>query len=136
MTLALLASLAAAVLPLQTHAQRRLEEQELRQALRALRTAIDVYKDNVDAGRLESKPGDSGYPPELAALAKPLTDRSTSTPRKWQLMRRIPRDPMCHCPDRPAEATWAIETDNTENMYDVRSRSTLPGLNGAPYDQW
>ena len=67
---AIVATLATAVMPLREIAVKREKEQELRLALRQIRTAIDAYKQAADEGRVEKKADEVGYPRKLEDLAK------------------------------------------------------------------
>src|SRR5215470_5014887 len=67
---AIVAILAVGLVPLAQLANQRSKEQELRAALREIRTAIDAYKQATDEGRVAKKADESGYPPSLEVLAK------------------------------------------------------------------
>ena len=62
---AIMAILATAALPLRELMVKREKEQELRVALRQIRTAIDAYKQASDEGRITKKADESGYPHRL-----------------------------------------------------------------------
>ncbi|NMP29385.1 type II secretion system protein [Rahnella sp. SAP-1] len=145
-TLALLATLAAAALPTVEKYSQRKKEQELQLALRQIRTAIDRYYQVAQEGRLGSEKAidDSGYPKELSLLEKGVVDVTSPHGAKIYFLRRIPRDPMCDCEGRSNEETWRIRSSKSEpgnydrgkDVYDVASGSTQTGLNGVPYAQW
>ena len=59
----IMAVLATAALPLRELMVKREKEQELRVALRQIRSAIDAYKQATDEGRITKKADESGYPP-------------------------------------------------------------------------
>src|SRR3970040_904684 len=68
--------LAAAVLPLTKVTIQRQREIELHRVLREMRTAIDEYKDAVDAGLIggvDVRVGSEGYPPDLETLVEGVT---------------------------------------------------------------
>ncbi|RXZ43207.1 type II secretion system protein [Crenobacter cavernae] len=144
MALTLLALLASAAFPLVELNARRNREAELRSALRQIRTAIDAYKRASDEGRIARSPEASGYPAELALLAKGVTDQTDLKGRKLYFLRRVPADPMCECPGTPPEATWQLRSyasppDSPSagaDVFDVMSRSRRDGLNGVPYKDW
>jgi len=69
-TLAILAVLASAVVPLAELAVTRSKEQELRVALRQIRSGLDEYKRAVDEGRVAKKADESGYPPTLGRATR------------------------------------------------------------------
>ena len=61
-TLAIVGVLASVALPIAELAVQRSHEQELRHALRRIRTALDAYKDAVDRGRVAGPADASGNP--------------------------------------------------------------------------
>lgn len=143
--LAILATLAGAVLPMaQTVAQRQ-REQALSQALGAIRQALDDYKRAGDEGRIARAAGASGYPPSLDVLVTGIPDlRDPQRRRRLVFLRRLPRDPMFPDGSTPAEATWgkrSYDSDDSDpregaDVFDVYSLSRRNGLNGVPYARW
>ena len=67
---AIVGILAAAALPLNELVVQRAKEQDLRRALRDIRTAIDAHKQASDEGRIVKKTGESGYPKKLEELGR------------------------------------------------------------------
>lgn len=143
-TLAVLAVLATISIPVAQTMVQRNKEQELRLALRELRTAIDAYKKAGDEGRIRRAANESGYPRSLQVLVEGEEDQRDPKRRKIYFLRRIPRDPMHPQIDAAAADTWAkrayaSEPDNPregEDIYDVFSTSPVIGLNGVPYQKW
>ncbi|MFD0668898.1 type II secretion system protein [Ramlibacter sp. MAHUQ-53] len=143
-TLAILAVLALQVVPLAQVQVQRTREQELRLALRELRAALDAYKRASDEGRIRRDIGSSGYPPSLQALADGVEDQRDPKRRTLHFLRRVPRDPFHDDPSVDAAATWALrayasdpdDPQPGDDVYDVRTRSRLTGLNGVPLAQW
>jgi general secretion pathway protein G len=143
-TLAIISVLASIVYPMTELRQQRQREQELRIALREVRSALDAYKQAGDEGRISRGPTDSGYPKTLQALVEGVPDLKDPARRKLYFLRRVPRDPMFPDPDVPAHLTWlqrsyASTPDRpTEgaDVFDVFSKSDEVGLNGIPYKEW
>lgn len=142
-TMAILAVLAAAALPMSEHAIRRRQELELREALRTIRSAIDVWKDDFDRAVAEKKLipeiNDTGYPESLEQLVKG-SDWGGLYPYKRKYLRRIPVDPF----DR-YELGWGLRAyrDPPDSMfyggkdvYDVYSQSEGIALDGTSYGSW
>jgi general secretion pathway protein G len=143
-TLAILAALAAIVLPVAQIARQRTQEQELRLALREIRNALDAYKRAGDEGRIQRQGTSSGYPARLEILVDGVADARNPKQAKIRFLRQLPRDPFFPDPAVDAATTWAkrsyaSEADapkEGEDIFDVFSRSQKIGLNGVPYAQW
>jgi general secretion pathway protein G len=143
---AIVAILASAAMPLREIAIKREKEQELRLALRQVRTAIDVYKQAADEGMVEKKADESGYPRKLEDLVKGVPNIKDPKKNMIYFLRRLPRDPMFADTDLevPDADTWGKRSyesppDNPEegdDVFDIYSRSERIGLNGKPYNLW
>ncbi len=141
---AILGILATGLLPLAQLAAQRGKEQELRTALRTLRTGIDAYKKAADEGRIEKKADASGYPSELSVLVEGVKDARSTDGKVIYFLRRIPRDPFFDDASVPAEKTWGLRSYESppddpregDDVFDVHSQSQKIGLNGVPYRQW
>lgn len=135
--------LASAAMPLAALHKRRTQEAELRENLRTLRRAIDQYKHAWDAGRIEKRSGETGYPPSLQTLVSGVDDVTSPNGAKIYFLRRLPRDPMAPR-DAGPEQTWGVRSYSSPpdaplagaDVYDVYSHSNGVGLDGIPYREW
>jgi general secretion pathway protein G len=143
-TLAILSVLALVAVPVAEVSLQRTKEQELRIALRDIRTAIDAYKRAVDEGRVIRTLNSTTYPKNLTLLVEGVDDARDPKKSKIYFIRRIPRDPFHPNPDTPDAETWGLRSYASppedpqagDDVYDVVSQSTKTGLNGVPYRQW
>jgi general secretion pathway protein G len=143
-TLAIISVLASIVYPFAELKQQRQREQELRVALREIRSALDAYKQAGDEGRIRRNPGDSGYPKSLQQLVEGVEDQRDPARRRLYFLRRVPRDPMFPDSSVPAHLTWlqrsyasaADRPAEGDDVFDVFSKSDRMGLNGIPYKEW
>jgi len=153
---AIMAVLASSAMPLQELIVKREKEQELRVALRQIRSAIDAYKQAVDDGRIEIKEDESGYPPKLDDLYMGVADikdtgSGESTGTKYiYFLRRLPRDPTFKDMDvAGVETTSAADTwgkrsyesgpenpQEGKDVFDIYSLSEATALNGSLYKDW
>ena len=134
--------IASAAMPLARVTVQRQREAELRRALREMRTAIDRYKDSVDAGLIggiDVQAGSEGYPNDLDVLVEGVRPVNDASGRKLRFLRRIPIDPMTgkaewgkrSYQDAPDALSWG-----GQNVYDVRSLSEGTALDGTLYKDW
>jgi general secretion pathway protein G len=143
-TLAILAALASLVVPVAQLQTQRVKEQQLRLALRDIRTAIDAYKKAGDEGRIKRELNSSGYPKTLDILVDGVDDQRDPNRKKLYFLRQVPRDPFYDDSDATETETWtkrsyssdANEPVEGDDVYDVRSKSVLTGLNGVPLKRW
>jgi len=143
-TVAIVGLLATAAAPLAELGYRRAKEQDLRLALRELRTAVDAYKAAADQGRIMTEVGASGYPPSLDVLVTGVEDARNPDGAKIYFLRRVPRDPFF--PDAAATpaTTWGLRSYESppedprpgDDVFDVHSLSAGTGINGVPYREW
>ncbi len=144
MTLAIMGVLAMVTVPMAQVAVQRDREHDLRLALAEIRQGLDAYKRAADAGRIEVKVGESGYPKRLNALVEGVPDQRNPSRQPIYFLRALPRDPLHPDPNTPADQTWALRSHASppdapaegDDVFDVRSRSEATGLNGVPYRKW
>ncbi|WP_007373504.1 type II secretion system protein [Kosakonia radicincitans] len=143
-SLALLATLASAAIPIYQRQEQQRNEEELRVALRDIRSAIDRYGQLVEEGIIEKDADMTNWPAWLDLLVDGVVNKKSPNKEKIYLLRRIPRDPFCDCDGRKNTETWRVrastqapgETTGGKDVWDVSSTSSQPGLNGIPYAQW
>ncbi len=134
-TVAILAILASAAVPLARFQAQRVKERELRYDLWQMRDAIDHYKDAADKHAFQIKLDSQGYPPDLDTLVKGVDAQG----KKLKFLRRIPVDPMT------GKAEWTLRSMQDDansdswggqNVFDVASKSQQTGLDGTKYSDW
>lgn len=144
-TVAIIGILVSVAVPFAELSVKRAKEQELRHALRQIRTALDDYKKAADEGRVQKKADQSGYPPTLEVLVDGVKDaRKPDEEAKIYFLRRIPRDPFHEAGDVAPAETWGKRSYRSppdqpeagEDVYDVYSQSEEVGINGVPYKEW
>lgn len=143
-TVAIVAVLSMAALPMAELTVKRGKEQDLQTALRQIRGALDAYRQAVEEGHILAKVGSSGYPATLEELVMGVDDASSPVPRKIYFLRRLPRDPFSSDPHQPPTDTWGIrsyassanEPQPGEDVFDVYSMAPGVGINGIPYREW
>jgi len=134
-TVAIVAILASAALPVARFQARRERERELRRDLWEMRDAIDRYKDAADRGGIQTKADSLGYPPDLQTLV----DGVAVQEKKVRFLRAIPLDPMTKTND------WGLRSNQDDadssswggqNVFDVYTKSDAAGLDGTKYNTW
>jgi general secretion pathway protein G len=134
-TVAILALLATAAVPIARFDLKRQKERELRYDLWQMRDAIDKYKDAADRNAFQTKVDSFGYPPDLDTLVKGVDVQG----KKVKFLRRIPIDPMT------GKADWGMRSMQDEpdsdsfggqNVFDVYSKSQGTALDGTKYSTW
>lgn len=155
-TMTIVVILASVAMPLSKVSTKRVQEIELRQHLRTMRSAIDMFKlewnRDGDAligpvcvkNKLTCKEVTSpyGYPKSLDMLlgvkltGEEATVRGTTVRR---YLRVLPADPLTGKPDwvlrcykdQPKPSGWC-----GEDVYDVMTRSEAAALDGTKYQDW
>ena len=140
---AVMALLATIAVPLTEIHRKRGQEEELRRALREIRTGLDTHKKLVDQGRVARPIDGSEFPASLDVLVNGVQDMQSKTGARIFILRQLPRDPFAS-PEVPAAETWSLRSyesppDNPRpgrDVFDVRSKALGVGLNGVPYTKW
>jgi general secretion pathway protein G len=143
-TLSLLGLMAMLAAPLAEMTVQRSREQDLRLALREIRTALDRYRLASEQGLIERRVGDSGYPPDLEVLVSGVPNIKSPSRDRLYFLRRVPRDPFAPVELEPASATWGLRSYASgpdspsagSDVFDVFSRSPETGANGVAYRDW
>jgi general secretion pathway protein G len=134
-TVAILAIIASAAVPLARFQAKREKERELRYDLWQMRDAIDKYKDAADKHAFITKLDSGGYPPDLDTLVNGVDAQG----KKLRFLRRIPVDPMT------GKAEWTLRSMQDDpnsdswggqNLFDVASKSQGIALDGTKYSDW
>lgn len=134
-TVAIVAILASAAVPIARFQVKREKERELRRDLWEMRDAIDRYKDAADKGAMQVKADSLGYPPDLQTLV----DGVDIQDKKVRFLRRIPVDPMTGNTDwglRSNQDDPESDSFGGQNVFDVHSKSDGTALDGTKYSTW
>ena len=136
----ILAVLSTLALPLASLKIRTERQRDLRYALTTMRTAIDKYKDNCDAGFFgPPKIGSNCYPESLDVLVAGMKLAQDPNGTKLKFLRRIPRDPftnkfewgMRSTEDDPKSKSWGGQA-----VFEVFTKSEEKAPDGTPYSEW
>ena len=134
-TVAILAILASAAIPITRFEKKREKERELRYDLWTMRAAIDRYKDAADRNAFQIKVDSGGYPPDLQTLVDGVDVQG----KKVKFLRHIPVDPMTG-KDEWGERSMQDDPDSTsfggQSLFDVYSKSDGTALDGTKYSTW
>jgi general secretion pathway protein G len=143
-TVAIVAVLASAAMPLNELTHKRAKEHDLRRALREIRAGIDAYKQASDEGRILKRIGESGFPKRLEELAEGIEDEKSPKRERIYFLRRIPRDPFAADAVQAAAETWGKRAYSSppddprdgEDVFDVYTLAAGKGINGRLYREW
>ncbi|MEO6817869.1 MAG: type II secretion system protein [Edaphobacter sp.] len=134
-TVAIVAILASAAIPIARFQVKRAKERELRSDLWEIRAAIDHYYDAAMKGGIQTKVDSMNYPPDLQTLVSGVDIQD----KKVKFLRSIPVDPMTNSTD------WGLrsnqdDADSTsfggQNVFDVYTKSDGTALDGTKYNTW
>jgi general secretion pathway protein G len=134
-TVAILAVLASAAVPIARFQVKRQKERELRYDLWMMRDAIDKYKDAADRGAFQTKVDSQNYPPDLQTLVDGVDIQG----KKVKFLRRIPVDPMIGGTEwglRSMQDDPKSDSFGGQSVFDVYSKSPGTGLDGTKYTDW
>lgn len=134
-TVAILAILASAAVPVARFQVKRQKEHELRYDLWQMRTAIDHYKDAADKGLFQIKLDSQGYPPDLDTLVTGVDIQG----KKVRFLRRVPVDPMTNSTDwgmRSMQDDPDSDSWGGQSVFDVYTKSDGTALDGTKYKDW
>jgi general secretion pathway protein G len=134
-TVAILAILATAAVPIARFKVKREKERELRRDLWEMRDAIDHYKDAADRGAFQTKVDSQNYPPDLETLVNGVDVQG----KKVKFLRRIPADPMTGSSDwglRSMKDDPTSDSYSGDSVFDVHSKSPGTALDGTKYSDW
>lgn len=146
-TVAIVAVLASAAMPMLKMTVQRSKENELRANLRQIREAIDAYKKAADDGRIKKEIDANGYPPNLEILVNGVVNEKDVNKSTLKFLRLIPLDPMTpvenaetqDLPNNWGLRSYASDAANPaagDDVFDVYSQSQQLGINGVPYAKW
>ena len=134
-TVAILAVLASAAVPIARFQVKRQKERELRYELWMMRDAIDKYKDAADRGAFQTKVDSQNYPPDLQTLVDGVDIQG----KKVRFLRHIPVDPMTGNTEwglRSMQDDPKSDSFGGQSVFDVYSKSQGTGLDGTKYSDW
>lgn len=131
--------LSTMAVPLVRYKVKRDKERDLTYALHEIRTGIDKFKDDMDAGKIGPAKLDSdNYPESLDQLVEGVKAVG-AVDKKIKYLRRIPKDPMTNSKewgmrstrDDPKSSAWG-----GQNVFDVFTKSMEKARDGTPYSEW
>ncbi len=134
-TVAILAVLASAAVPIARFQVKRQKERELRYDLWMMRDAIDKYKDAADRGAFQTKLDSQNYPPDMQTLVDGVDIQG----KKVKFLRHIPVDPMTGSNEwglRSMQDDPKSDSFGGQSVFDVYSKSPGTGLDGTKYTDW
>lgn len=138
-TLAVLAIMVGAIVPVTRNNIKRQREEELRRNLREIRMALEMFKANCGSfSPFEADRHKDCYPKKLEYLVEGMKTQGLGD-RTLKFLRRVPRDPMTNSTDwgfRSTQDDPGSDSWDGENIFDVYTKSNEKALNGKPYKEW
>jgi len=135
----ILTLLTTMAVPLARYKVQRDKERELVYDLREIRTAIDKFKDDMDAGKIGPAKLDSdNYPESLQQLVDGIK-ATGSVDKKIKYLRRVPKDPMTNSLEwglRSTRDDVDAQSWGGQNVFDVYTKTTDKARDGTAYSQW
>jgi len=134
-TVAILAIVASAAVPVARFQVKREKERELRYYLWQMRDSIDHYKDAADKNAFQTKVDSQGYPPDLQTLVDGVDIQG----KKVRFLRKIPIDPMTGKDEwglRSMQDDPTSDSYGGQSVFDVYSKSDGTALDGTKYKDW
>ncbi len=135
-TVAIVAILATAAIPIARFQVKREKERELRRDLWDMRDAIDRYYDAALRGAFQTKADSMNYPPDLQTLVDGV---EATGGKKVRFLRKIPTDPMTGNTDwglRSNQDDADSDSFGGQNVFDVYTKSQATALDGTKYNTW
>jgi len=131
--------LSTMAVPLARYKVQRDKERDLTYALRTIRTAIDKFKDDMDAGKIGPPKLDSdNYPESLDQLVEGVKAMG-AVDKKIKYLRRIPKDPMTNTSEWGMRSTRydpKAQAWGGQNVFDVYTKSMNKAKDGTAYSEW
>lgn len=137
-TVTIIAIIVGLAIPLARNSIKREREQELHDALREMRTAIDKYKDASDLGKIEVPTDTEGYPQTLDALVDGV-QLIGQAGKNIKFLRKVPIDPMTNSTDwgmRSYQDESNSQSWGGQNVFEVYSKSDGIAFDGTRYKDW
>jgi len=135
----ILTLLTTMAVPLARYKVQRDKERELVYDLREIRTAIDKFKDDMDAGKIGPAKLDSdNYPESLQQLVDGIK-ATGSVDKKIKYLRRVPKDPMTNSLEwglRSTRDDVDAQSWGGQNVFDIYTKTTDKARDGTAYSQW
>jgi general secretion pathway protein G len=131
--------LSAMAVPLARYKVQRDKERDLTYALREIRTGIDKFKDDMDAGKIGPAKLDSDNYPETLQQLVDGVKATGSVDKKIKYLRRIPKDPMTNSYDWGMRSTRddpKAQAWGGQNVFDVYTKSMFKARDGTSYTEW